>query len=224
MQIAGFEKNSLVDFPKTLASVIFAPGCNMNCWYCHNAGIQNNQELTMDAILEFLKKRVGFIDGVVFSGGEVTLQPDLAEQMQKVKELGFKVKLDTNGTNPDVLINLVNSGLVDYVAMDIKAPLSKYKQITRTDDNIENIKKSIAFLMEDKVDYEFRTTFSPDLFVDDIKEIAKTISGAKRYSIQQYRQMCYNKKLEQKPHEPKYLLLAKDVAEPYVKEVLTKGI
>ena len=224
MQIAGFEKNSLVDFPKTLASVIFTPGCNMRCWYCHNEGIQNNPDLTMESILTFLKKRIGFIDGVVFSGGEATLQPDLAEQIKKVRELGFKIKLDTNGTNPDVLISLVNEGLLDYVAMDIKAPLNKYKNITRTDDNIENLKKSIAFLLKDTVDYEFRTTMSPDLFVDDIKEIAQTIKGAKRYSIQQYRQMCYNRKLEQKPHEPQYLRLAKEVAEPFIKEVLIKGI
>ena len=224
MQIAGFEKNSLVDFPSVLASVIFTPGCNMGCWYCHNEGIKNNPDITMEYILDFLNKRKGFIDGVVFSGGEATLQPDLLEQMQKVKNLGYKVKLDTNGTNPSVLKELIDKQIVDYVAMDIKAPFDKYKQIVKTDIDIEKVKQSISILMEGRVDYEFRTTMSPDLFIEDIKEIAKYIKGAKRYSIQQYRQMCHNKKLEQKPHEPDYIRLAKEVCQTYVDQVLTKGV
>ncbi len=224
MQIAGFQKNSLVDFPGQLSAVIFTPGCNMNCWYCHNHGIKPDESLTFDGILDFLQKRKGFIDGVVFTGGEVTLQPDLKEAMQKVKDLGFLTKLDSNGLNPQKIKELVEAGLVDYVAMDIKAPLERYDEITGVKCDIDAIKKSINYLMSCGVDYEFRTTFSPDLMVEDIKKIAQLIRGAKRYAIQQYRQKCYDKMLTQKPHEPTYLTMAKETAMPYVKEVLVRGI
>ena len=224
MIIAGFQKNSFVDYPGQIASVIFSVGCNMDCWYCHNHGIVPDPNLSMESILDFLKSRKGMIDGVVFTGGEALLQSDLEQAIQKVKELGFLVKLDTNGLLPDKLKSLLDKGIVDYVAMDIKAPFEKYPQITQVDCDIDAIQKSIEIIMNSGTDYEFRTTMSPDLFVEDIRAIAKSISGAKRYAIQQYRQKCYDKNLEQAPHESAYLKLAKESAEIYIKNVELRGL
>ena len=216
MQIAGWEKNSFVDFPGRISCVIFAPGCNFNCWYCHNAGIKD-EHINFAEILEFLERRKNLIDGVVFSGGEVTLQKDLKERIEEVKNLGFLVKLDTNGTNPEVLRNLIDSKLVDYVAMDIKAPKEKYEQIVCRKVDMNKIQESIDILMQGKVPYEFRTTFSPDLLHDDIRQIAKWISGAAHYSVQQYRTETHLGHLDKKPHDPEYVRQAAEIARVYVK-------
>lgn len=224
MIIAGFQKNSFVDFPEQIASVIFSVGCNMDCWYCHNHGITQDPDLSVEKIIDFLSSRKGMIDGVVFTGGEALLQPDLEDVITKVKELGFLIKLDTNGLLPDKLKNLLDKNLLDYVAMDIKSPWEKYNQITQVNCDIEALKKSVEIIMNSGVDYEFRTTMSPDLFVDDIRTIAQNIKGAKKYAIQQYRQKCFDKQLSQPPHEPGYLKLAKETAEMYIKKVELRGI
>lgn len=216
MQIAGWEKNSFVDFPGRISCVIFAPGCNFDCWYCHNAGIKD-EHIDFADILAFLEKRKRYIDGVVFSGGEATLQKDLADRMADVKNRGFLVKLDTNGTNPEILKDLIDRGLVDYVAMDIKAPKDKYEQIICRKTDMNKIQASIDILKEGRVDYEFRTTFSPDLVHDDIRQIAKWIKGAKQYSVQQYRTETHLGDLEQKPHSPEYVRQAAEIASAYVK-------
>ena len=216
MQIAGWEKNSFVDFPGRISCVIFAPGCNFNCWYCHNAGI-TDEHIDFAEILEFLERRKRYIDGVVFSGGEVTLQKDLEDRMRDVKNMGFLVKLDTNGTNPEKLEHLINSGLVDYVAMDIKAPKDKYEQIVCRKVDMNKIQQSIDILKASDIEYEFRTTFSPDLVHDDIRQIAKWITGAKHYSVQQYRTETHLGELEQKPHSPEYVRQAAEIASAYVK-------
>ena len=224
MIIAGFQKNSFVDFPGQIASVIFTVGCNMDCWYCHNHGIKQDAELSMDKIIEFLSARKGMIDGVVFTGGEILLQPDIEDAIKRVKELGFLIKLDTNGLLPEKLKALIDKNLLDYIAMDIKAPWEKYNKITQVNCDIETLKKSVETIMNSGVDYEFRTTMSPDLFVDDIRAIAQNIKGAKKYAIQQYRQKCFDKQLSQPPHEPDYLKLAKETAEMYIKNVELRGI
>ena len=215
MQIAGWEKNSFVDFPGRISCVIFAPGCNFGCWYCHNAGIVD-EHIDFAEILAFLEKRKNLIDGVVFSGGEVTLQKDLADRMRDVKKMGFLVKLDTNGTNPEILKYLIEEGLVDYVAMDIKAPKEKYELIACKKVDMNKIQESIDILMNGNVDYEFRTTFSPDMVHDDIRQIAKWIAGAKHYSVQQYRTETHLGHLEQKPHTPEYVRQAAEIASAYV--------
>ena len=188
MYIAGYIKNSFVDYPGKIACSIFTVGCNMRCWYCHNSHLFEKAKIkiTEEEIFDFLKQRVGQLDGVVVSGGEPTLQPDLLNFLAKVKSLGYAVKLDTNGTNFDVLLSAIEQNLVDYVAMDIKAPLQKYSQITGTNNDMESINESIDLLLENRVDYEFRTTFSPDLTLEDVEEICKRIKGAKTYSIQKY--------------------------------------
>jgi len=216
VQIAGWEKNSFVDFPGRISCVIFAPGCNFDCWYCHNAGIRD-EHINFSEILAFLERRKKMIDGVVFSGGEATLQKDLKDRMKDVKSMGFLVKLDTNGTNPEILKELIDSGLVDYVAMDIKAPKDKYESIVCRKVDMNKIQDSIDILMQGRVDYEFRTTFSPDLLHEDIRQIAKWIAGAKHFSIQQYRTETHMGKLNKKPHEPEYVRQAAEIASAYVK-------
>lgn len=190
MNIVGFEKNSFVDFPSNIASVVFTPGCNFNCWYCHNKEIINETEGTFDQnqILNFLKERVGFLDGVVVTGGEPTMQADLLEFIKSIKEIGLKVKLDTNGTNPKRVKDLIDNNLLDYIAMDIKAPFEKYNIITPINSGlIELIKQSVDIIKNSNIDYEFRTTFAPNLSVEDIKKIMDEIGEVKCYTLQAYR-------------------------------------
>jgi len=225
MKIAGVIKNSFVDWPGKIAAVVFTPGCNMNCWYCHNSGITEDANWNEEKFFEFLDSRKMFLDGVVFSGGEVTLQPDLKKQMRRVKDMGLEVKLDTNGLNPTLLREMIDEGLVDFVAMDIKAPYEKYDKITRVHCDEKAIQSSIQILMTGIIPYEFRTTFSPDLTLDDIKYIAeKMIPGAEHYAVQQYRTECYNGVLSQKPHSDAYVMQARDIVRPFVKDCKIKGI
>lgn len=225
MKIGGFVKNSFVDYPNLISSVIFTIGCNLKCWYCHNSHLLDGKHklIKEEEIFEFLISHKGFIDGVVISGGEPTLQEDLVEFIKRIKSLGYKIKLDTNGTNFEVLKDLIKWELIDYVAMDIKAPIEDYAKIVCVDCKMDDVNKSIELLLNGQVDYEFRTTFSPDLTLSDIEKICKTISGAKTYSIQKYNFVEYNKK-----NMPQRLKTdfedAKKIAEKYVKNVLIKGV
>lgn len=226
MIIGGMVKNSFVDFPHKIACVVFTVGCNFNCWYCHNSHLVDKNHKTKIAeaqVFEFLKQRKDFLDGVVVSGGEPTLQYDLIDFISKVKEMGYLVKLDTNGSNYKILKYLIDNNLVDYVAMDIKAPLDDYHKIIGVDTDIEQIKSSINLLLQNKVDYEFRTTYSPDLNANDIEEICKTINGAKNYSIQKYRVVEYNK-VNMMPRSREEHLLAQEIARKYVHNVVLKGV
>lgn len=224
MQIGGLVKNSFVDFPNKISAVVFTPTCNFRCWYCHNSHLFYKEDLLDEnEVLEFLRERTKFLDGVTVSGGEPTLQDDLKEFIAKLKGMGYLVKLDTNGTNPEVLQELIDEHLVDYVAMDIKAPFDKYDKIVGVNTLIHKVKNSVDILLEGKVDYEFRTTFASNLTLDDIEEIAKSIKGAKRFSIQRYRFVEYNKtNMPLKPKEEHFL--ARDIAKKYVDEVTLKGV
>ncbi|MCL2846318.1 MAG: anaerobic ribonucleoside-triphosphate reductase activating protein [Firmicutes bacterium] len=189
MKIAGFQKNSFIDFPGKIASVIFLGGCNMRCYYCHNYNILCSSSNTHDFanILPQIRDQLGFIDAVVVSGGEPTLYPHLEQLIREIKGMGLLVKLDTNGTNPRLMKKLVGEGLVDYVAMDIKAGPTKYDQITMVKNPMDKIRESIQFLIgQDNVNYMFRTTLAPILGADDMAEIAELIRGAKTYQIQQF--------------------------------------
>lgn len=192
MRIAGLQKNSMVDYPGKISAVVFTQGCNMNCGYCHNRCLIGNQSsglLEINDIYSFLEKRKGFLDAVVISGGEPTLQNDLADFIGHVRAMDYLVKLDTNGTNPDLLKMLVDNRLLDYVAMDVKAPLCKYRQVCCSPVNTANLEKSIGILREGSVEYEFRTTFTPELDQRDILDIATSITGARKYVLQQYREV-----------------------------------
>lgn len=191
---AGIQKLTLLDFPGQVACTLFTRGCNMRCPFCHNASLvvrANEQKTyTNEEILSFLKKRQGVLDGVAITGGEPTLMPGLAEFMTQVRGLGYKIKLDTNGTRPEVLKSIVRDGLVDYVAMDIKNCREKYGETVGFDASydLSPIDESIAFLMEGNVDFEFRTTVSKTYHTEeDIIKIGKWISGEEKYFLQQFK-------------------------------------
>lgn len=188
MQIAGLQKTSFIDFPGKPCAVVFTPRCNMNCSYCHNAHILfgSPKLIPEEEVYAFLEKRAGLISALTISGGEPTLQRELRGFIERVRPLGYAVKLDTNGLRPDVLNALIRDGLVDYVAMDIKGPLEKYDLITRTKNDLTAIKKSIAILRSGAVPHEFRTTFFPELTPADVVNAAKLVRGAERYYLQQY--------------------------------------
>jgi len=192
MKIAGFVKQSLVDYPGRIAASVFTQGCNMNCVFCHNRCLvgENGENGPIDPedIFSFLRNRKRFLDGVVVTGGEPTLQPELEGFVKRVKDMGYPVKLDTNGTQPQVLKRLLDKNLLDYIAMDIKAPMKKYHEICRSDINEHALLESITLIMESSAAYEFRTTYCPQLNETDIFEIGEMIHGAKKYVLQQYRE------------------------------------
>jgi len=180
MKVAGFKKLSYVDFPNRISSVVWTAGCNFKCPYCHNFDIIDADGYSDDSeIISYLDDRKKFIDGVVISGGEPLLH-DLSSFIDEVKCMGYDVKLDTNGSFPKKLRNLD----IDYVAMDIKAPLEKYSDVTNVDVNIDNIRESIETIKTMNIDYEFRTTVA-ELSERDIYNIVDEIKPAKRYYLQQ---------------------------------------
>ncbi|MEM5825941.1 MAG: anaerobic ribonucleoside-triphosphate reductase activating protein [Candidatus Aenigmatarchaeota archaeon] len=191
MKIGGIQKTSLIDYPEKISTVVFTQGCNFRCRYCYNSKLVL-PELFEDPIDEkdifsFLEKRKGKIDGVVISGGEPTIHKDLPIFIKKIKDMGFLVKVDTNGTNAKMIESLINEKLVDYVAMDVKAPLEKYENITQTHVDKDNIKKTIEILLNSKIEYEFRTTYVKSLLtLDDFIKIGEMIKNAKLYAVQAF--------------------------------------
>ena len=193
MLFGSLQKTTLVDYPGKVAATIFTAGCNFRCPYCHNPElvlpelIKEQPKITEKEILNFLKEHQKLLEGVCITGGEPTIQPDLINFIKKVKDLGFLVKLDTNGSRPGVLNSLIEGNLIDYVAMDIKAPKQKYELFVEDKKIGENIDKSIELLKQDKVDYEFRTTLAPDILEEqDILAIADWIKFAPRYFLQRF--------------------------------------
>ena len=189
MLIKGLQKLTLLDYPGKMACTVFTAGCNFRCPFCHNASLVtsiDDERISEEEFFSYLSKRQGILEGVCITGGEPTLQPDLKEFLGKIKELGYSVKLDTNGYRPDVLKDVVNSGFVDYVAMDIKNSREKYG-ITAGLNNfdISKIDESVDFLMNGIVDYEFRTTVVKELHNEkDIQDIVSWIKDAKKYFLQ----------------------------------------
>ena len=191
MRIGGLQKSSLIDYPDLISCIIFTQGCNFRCGYCHNPELLDPKDwaesIPVSTVLDFLKSRVGKLDALVVTRGEPTLHHDLLDFLSKVKAFGFKVKLDTNGTNPDMLGEGLEKRLIDYVAMDIKAPLHKYSFIANRDVLIANIRRSIDLIMQKAADYEFRTTVVEDqLTYEDAMLIGKMLKGAKKYYLQKF--------------------------------------
>ena len=191
MIIDGFEELTLLDYPGHLACIIFTRGCNYRCSYCQNSSLMNNNKspgkYSEDYILDYLKKRKNKIEGIVISGGEPTIQLGLKEFIKKVKDEGFKVKLDTNGSNPKILKELLDEKLLDYVAMDIKCDLDNYEIVTKCKVNTKLIKESIDLLIKSKIDYEFRTTLIKEyVSLESIDKIIKLIPKEKYY-LQNFR-------------------------------------
>lgn len=186
MIIDGFEELTLLDYPEHLACMIFTRGCNFRCSYCQNSSLirYNNEpgNYSEESILDYLKKRKGKLEGIVISGGEPTIQKGLKDFIIKVKELGYKVKLDTNGSNPKILKELIDNNLIDYVAMDIKNDLDSYEKITNSKMNTKAIKESIDILSNSKIDHEFRTTIMKGCHkITNLKKILELVKKNKYY-------------------------------------------
>lgn len=189
MLIGGLQKTSFIDFPKKIAAIVFTIGCNFRCPYCHNPELVTQVYKTIDEkyIFDFLKTRKGKLDGVVITGGEPCLQSGLIDFLKKIKDQGFLVKLDTNGSYPEVLEKVISLQLADYIAMDIKAPLLKYEDTVKTDFDAAKIGKSVILIKNSGIDYEFRTTVTKELLTpQDFIEIGKLLSNAKRYYFQKF--------------------------------------
>jgi len=228
MKIAGLIKSSLIDYPGKIAAVVFTQGCNFRCGFCHNPDLisatipEGAKRYDEDEIFSFLQKRVGKLDGVVITGGEPLFQADLEQFITKIKQLGFLVKLDTNGSSPERLEAMLNVGLVDFVAMDIKGPLEKYAKICSY-SNTKVIQRSIDLLMKSNVPYEFRTTVLPAYHdISDFEKVGEMIKGAKKFTIQGFRpQITLDHDIrDSKSFSRNELERIRDVISPYVEETI----
>ena len=193
MLVSGLQKLTLLDYPGKVACTVFTGGCNFRCPFCHNSALVLPDRLAHDSsaeqVLAFLRKRVGVLDGVAVTGGEPLLHPDIADFLKEIKAMGFLVKLDTNGSFPDRLIDIVDAGLADRVAMDIKnAPALYAKTAGLERFDLAGVTKSKDFLLEGRVDYEFRTTVVKGLHTEEsLLDAARWIKGAREYYLQQYK-------------------------------------
>jgi pyruvate formate lyase activating enzyme len=190
MRIGGIVKSSLIDYPGKVAAVIFTQGCNFRCPYCHNPELVNpehfNKPIPEKEILSFLEMRRGLIDGVVITGGEPLLQPEIKDFIKEVKEMGYSVKLDTNGSNPQRLEELLSEGILDYIAMDIKSPIGKYSSVVRAEVDTDHIRKTLMLITKSGLPYEVRTTLFWGLTMDDVLRMMGELNafGIENYYLQ----------------------------------------
>jgi pyruvate formate lyase activating enzyme len=226
LEIKGMEKLSAIDYPGRTCCIVFLAGCNFRCPYCHNPDLIERpdklESMTEDEVIGFMESRRKWLDGVCVTGGEPCLHEGLEGFFRKVKEAGFLIKLDTNGTNPEMVERLLKEGLVDYIAMDIKAPPERYSEITRSDVDIEKVRKTAEVMMKSGVEYEFRTTVVPRLFgKDDMESIGKWLRGARRFFLQGFHGgKTLDKEFgKEAAFSEKELERIADVARKYFKEV-----
>lgn len=231
MKIRGFQKFSLIDYPDKISAIIFTPGCTMRCPFCYNPELVWNDPKLPDfkekEVLAFLQKRKGKLEALTITGGEPTLQPDLTRFVRAVKNLGYAVKLDTNGSNPALLRKLIEQKLLDFVAMDIKTTWKNYQQLKPKVD-LGKVKESTYLLKDSDRDLatEFRTTVVPRLIDAKVIEmIGRTLQGAKRYALQQYRpEKTLQKDFDSTVYPEEKLRAFQKIAEKYVEEVEVRGI
>ena len=227
MALVGLDKMSLLDYEDKISAVLFYKACNFRCPFCHNGltVLEAEEEFLFDAVYDYLKTRVGLLDAVVFTGGEPTLEPHLKEHIIKVKELGFLIKLDTNGTNPKVLKDLLDNKLIDYVAMDIKNKEEKYPLTCGVSHvDMDKIKESINIIMNSGVSYEFRTTLVNEFHtLDDMNGLAILIKGAKILYLQKFveRDGCIQKGLHEVSEEDANKFI--DILSKYIDKVELRG-
>jgi len=230
MKISGLQKTTLLDFPGHVACTIFTGGCNFRCPFCHNSDLLDNgadDDYTEEEVFEFLHKRKRVLEGVCITGGEPTLQPDLEDFIRKVRELGLAVKLDTNGYKPELLKDLCQKGLLDYVAMDIKASRDHYGEVAGVPGlNMELVDESIAFLLSGNTPYEFRTTVVRGLHTaEDFRKIGPWIKGCPGYYLQ-----CFTESGQvlvpgiYSDFTKEEMLGFADLVRPYVGQVSLRGI
>ena len=228
--IHGFNKTTLLDYPGHLAATIFLGGCNFRCPFCHNASLvlaPNSQPIiSKEEVLSTLRKRIGILEGVCITGGEPSLYPGLIDLIKEIKDLGFLVKLDTNGTNPNTIKYLLESNLIDYIAMDIKNCKEKYSLSSGIKNTvIDKISESISLLINSNIDYEFRTTVVKNLHdASDFIKIGEWIEGANAYFLQAYRDSEDIIKKGLSGHSLDELKEFKEIVSPYVKEVSIRGV
>jgi len=232
MNIGGLLKNSMIDYPGKLSCGIFLSGCNFNCPYCHNPDLVKGCTGPADGfdpanIYRFIEKRKAFLDGVVISGGEPTLQDDLFDLCRDIKSMGYPIKLDTNGSRPRVIKRLLDEGLVDYIAMDLKTDPACYATYIKTDFNVIAILSSIEIIMASEIAYEFRTTcVKPIVTPTVIENIGRLINGASLYALQRFHKnrMLHPEFFKETNYEytDEELLQLKAVAEPWVEKCILR--
>lgn len=193
MLLGGLQKTTLIDYPGKVAATVFTAGCNFFCAFCHNPSLVLVQKtpdfpfLSEEQFFWWLEKKIGLLEGICITGGEPTIHEDLPRFIENIKDLGFLVKLDTNGSNPKMLEELINNQLVDYIAIDVKVPLKRYPEVYPEMVDTDSIKRSVH-LVQQVPEYEFRTTVVPYLLKEkDLLEIARWLNGSKKYVLQQFR-------------------------------------
>lgn len=218
MRISGLMRSSLIDYPGQVSAVLFTPGCNFDCFYCHNrALLKDAGDLDKEEIMAFLKKRRGLLDAVVISGGEPTVQHGLVPFMREIKALGYLLKLDTNGANPDAVLDVLQDGCADYFAVDYKAPAKRYGEICGKGADAEKVLCTIRILKDSGKDFEVRTTVVPQLSEDDIRQMARELPVLSRFVLKPYN------KPEVYKQEDRFLICARPYA-PAEIEAMAKGI
>ncbi len=232
MKIKGFIENSLIEWPGNIVSIIFLPHCNLRCPYCHATHLVNDpnelESIPVESVTTKIAQTKDWLDGVVVTGGELTLHRDVDSLIRTIKAMGLRVRIDTNGTNPQVIENFIERGLIDCVAMDIKAPLhdEKYRNVAGGPCNVIDIEKSIRLIMESGIEYEFRTTVCPT-FLDgtDIVEIAQSIAGSTKYILQAFRPSnCLDERmLNVVPYSEEEMAGFAKQAQKYVKNCCVRG-
>ncbi|MGE3062618.1 MAG: anaerobic ribonucleoside-triphosphate reductase activating protein [bacterium] len=230
ISIRGFQGVTLLDYPDKVAATIFLGGCNFKCPFCHNPELLNDstKELDEEWVFSELSRRRNFIEGVCITGGEPLLFKEIIDFMSELKRISGKaIKIDTNGYNPDLLKRVIESGNVDYIAMDVKTSIKKYFIAAGVAVQEENIKRSIELIMNSEIDYEFRTTVVPEIVTsDDIREIGSLINGAKRVALQQFRQQkTLNPEFQTlKPYRPEELRKFRDILSQFSDRIEVRGI
>lgn len=230
MKIGGFQKTSLLDYPDCISAILWGNGCNFRCPFCYNKSLAlgTAEEITENEVLSFLLQRKNQLEAVVISGGEPLLQPDVVPFIEKIKKIGYLVKIDTNGCYPEKLRELLDKKLVDYVAMDVKAPKTKYQQLAGVAVDLSKIEESITLIKNKAKAYEFKTTFVPGLLKkEDIVEIAKWLLGAERYFLQQFKinPPLVAATLEHTvPYQKSYLLETLEEIKPFFNQCSIRGI
>jgi pyruvate formate lyase activating enzyme len=230
MRIGGFQKTSLLDYPNCISAIIWTSGCNFRCPFCYNKNLAlgTGEVFPEEEILSFLSKRRGMLEGVVVSGGEPFLQDQLLDFLKKIKTMGYLVKVDTNGAYPQPLEELLDTRMVDYIAMDVKAPKNKYNILTGVSVDLSKIETSIDLIRTRAPAYEFRTTFVPSLLTkEDIIDIAQWLEGAKTYYLQQFKPMTplISSPLETAaPYAKEYFLETLKAIQPFFKNCHIRGI
>jgi len=233
-EIKGFTETSFLDWDGKIVSTVYVPLCNFRCPFCHNSGLIENpaqyENVPIEHVLNFLKERKDFLDGVCITGGEPGLHKNngLFEFMETIRDLGFKIKFDTNGTDPDLIGKMINENLVDYIAMDLKGPLDdRYYKLIGVRTDLNDIKKSIKLLMRKEIDYEFRTTVVPTLLdTNDIEDMTKYIKGAHKLALQQFvPENCLDISLrDKKPYSVEKLNEMLSISKKYVNNTILRGI